>query len=115
MITGENGNMLVYYSLGNFINATAETGKGIANRMVGAMAQITVTIDKDGKAYISDYGVLPLVSHVRTGAGQITTYKLADYTQQLAGENEICVSDPDFSLAYCQNLCRQVFGTLYSE
>lgn len=114
MITGENGNMLVYYSLGNFINATAETGKGIANRMVGAMAQITVTIDKDGKAYISDYGVLPLVSHVRTGAGQITTYKLADYTQQLAGENEICASDPDFSLAYCQNLCRQVFGTLYS-
>ncbi len=114
MITGENRNMLVYYSLGNFINATAETGKGIANRMVGAMAQVTVAMDKDGKAYISDYGVLPLVSHVRTGAGQITTYKLVDYTQQLAGENEICASDPDFSLAYCQNLCRQVFGALYS-
>ena len=114
MITGDNGNMLVYYSLGNFINATAETGKGLANRMVGAMAQVTISMDAQGKAYILDYGVLPLVTHVRTGAGQITTYKLSDYTQNLAEENEICSSDPDFSLAYCQDLCRQVFGELYN-
>ncbi|MCI8611864.1 MAG: CapA family protein [Clostridiales bacterium] len=114
MITGDKGNMLVYYSLGNFINSTAETGKGIANRMVGAMAQITITMDDQGKAYISNYGVLPLVTHVRTGSGQITTYKLSDYTQTLAEENEICSSDPDFSLVYCQNLCRQVFGELYN-
>lgn len=114
MVTGDRGNMLVYYSLGNFINATAETGKGIANRVVGAMAQITVSMDDQGEAYISDYGVLPLVTHVRTGAGQITTYKLSDYTQILAEENEICTSDPDFSLGYCKNLCRQVFGDLYT-
>ena len=114
MITGEEGDMLVYYSLGNFINATAETGSGIANRVVGAMAQVTVAMDAQGTAYVSDYGVLPLVTHVRTGPGQITTYKLSDYTQALAEENEICESDPSFSLEYCQNLCRQVFGDLYS-
>ena len=114
MITGEKRDMLVYYSLGNFINATAETGSGIANRVVGAMAQVTVTMDAQGTAYISDYGVLPLVTHVRTGPGQITTYKLSDYTQALAEENEIRESDPNFSLEYCQNLCRQVFGDLYS-
>ena len=73
MITGEEGDMLVYYSLGNFINATAETGSGIANRVVGAMAQVTVAMDAQGTAYVSDYGVLPLVTHVRTGPGQITT------------------------------------------
>ena len=87
---------------------------GTANRMVGAMAQVTISMDAQGKAYILDYGVLPLVTHVRTGAGQITTYKLSDYTQNLAEENEICSSDPDFSLAYCQDLCRQVFGELYN-
>lgn len=114
MITGEQGDMLVYYSLGNFINATAETGSGIANRVVGAMAQVTVTMDAQRTAYISDYGVLPLVTHVRTGPGQITTYKLSDYTQALAKENKIRESDPNFSLEYCQNLCRQVFGDLYS-
>lgn len=114
MITGEKGDMLVYYSLGNFINATAETGSGIANRVVGAMAQVTVTMDAQGTAHISDYSVLPLVTHVRTGPGQITTYKLSDYTQTLAEENEIRESDPSFSLEYCQNLCRQVFGDLYS-
>lgn len=113
-ITGDKGSMLVYYSLGNFINATAETGKGIANRMVGAMAQITISMDDKGEVHISDYGVLPLVTHVRTGAGGITTYKLSDYTQTLAEENEIRGSDPDFSLEYCKNLCRQVFGDLYS-
>ena len=42
----KNGHsMLVYYSIGNFINSTAETGSGIADRMLGAMA--TVTIEKD--------------------------------------------------------------------
>ena len=78
------------------------------------MAQVTVTMDEQGTAHISDYGVLPLVTHVRTGPGQITTYKLSDYTQTLAEENEIRESDPSFSLEYCQNLCRQVFGDLYS-
>lgn len=112
IITGEKGDMLVYYSLGNFVNATAETGSGIANRMVGAMAQITVTMDDQGSAYISDYGVLPLITHIQTGPGQITTYKLSDYTQAMAEENEICKSDPSFSLKYCQDLCRKVFDDL---
>ena len=35
--------MLVYYSLGNFVNWTSGTGEGVANRMVGGMAEVTLT------------------------------------------------------------------------
>ena len=42
-VQDDNGNeMLVYYSLGNFVNWTSSSGKGIANRMVGGMAEVTI-------------------------------------------------------------------------
>lgn len=113
-IQGEDGkDTLVYYSLGNFINATSGTGQGKAARMVGAMAQITITRAQDGGAYISEYGVEPLVTHNVTGTGQITTYRLRDYTEELAQANEMRRQDASFSLSYCQSLCREVFGELY--
>lgn len=113
----KNGHsMLVYYSIGNFINSTAETGSGIADRMLGAMATVTIEKDESGGAVkISDYGVIPLVTHVKTGQAQITTYKLSDYTQEMAAQNEIVASDPAFSLEYCKNICRNVFKNLYNE
>ena len=44
--------MLVYYSLGNFVNWTSSSGDGIANRMLGGMAEITVVFDEAGKGFI---------------------------------------------------------------
>ena len=107
----ENGehSMLVYYSIGNFINATAETGAGIANRMVGGIANVTIDKAEDGSVEITDYGVTPIVTHVLTGSGRITTYLLSEYTEELAGENEIIASDPAFSLSYCKELADRVF------
>ena len=60
--------MLVYYSLGNFVNWTSSSGDGIANRMVGGMAEITVGLDEAGKGFIVDYGVNALVTQVEPGA-----------------------------------------------
>lgn len=34
---------LVYYSLGNYVNWTSSSGDGIANRMVGGMAEVTTS------------------------------------------------------------------------
>ena len=59
--------MLVYYSLGNFVNWTSSSGDGIANRMVGGMAEITVGFDEAGKGFIVDYGVNALVTQVEPG------------------------------------------------
>lgn len=112
----ENGHeMLVYYSLGNFVNWTSGTGEGVANRMVGGMAEVTITMNDAGEAEITDYGARPLISHVTDGSGGVTTYFLEDYTQELEAENEITLQDPDFSLEYCINLCDSVWGNLWRK
>lgn len=106
--------MLVYYSLGNFVNWTSGTGTGTANRMVGGMAEVTIAKNDDGEAEITDYGVSPVVSHVTSGSGGVTAYFLTEYTEELSEENEIRAQDPEFSLEYCVNLCNSVWGNLWN-
>lgn len=114
LVSDGNGNeMLVYYSLGNFVNWTSGTGEGVANRMVGGMAEVTICKNEDGEAYISSYGIEPLVCHLSEGTNGVTTYLLSDYSQQLAAENLIIMQDSEFSLEYCENLCDEVWGELF--
>lgn len=110
-IEGVNGNKtLCYYSLGNFVS-----NQDKAPRMVGAMADVTIENNEAGEVYIKEYGVTPLVTHKLFGKQAITTYKLSDYTQELASRNGIMKNDGVFSLQYCKDLCKQVFGELYKE
>lgn len=107
--------MLVYYSIGNFINSTADSGRGIGARVVGAMAEVEIVRDENGEVVIGDYGVTPLVTQIEAGPGNITTYKLEDYSQELADSNQMSYKDPGFSYEFCKELCREVFGDLYIE
>lgn len=110
-IEGANGNKtLCYWSLGNFISAQDE-----GPRMVGAMADVTIENNENGEVFIKEYGVIPLVTQKLFGSGLTTTYKLSDYTDELAGQNKIKVECPQFSVEYCKELCRKVFGDLYKE
>lgn len=104
---------LTYYSLGNFVNWTSGTGEGVANRMVGGMARVTIGLDEAGEAVITSYGVEPLVCHVEQGYGGVTVYPLDAYTEELAGRNEIVDQDSQFSLSYCRKLAEEVFGSLW--
>lgn len=109
-VTADDGRTVpVYYSLGNFINWTSGTGKGVANRMVGAMAVIALAKDEDGKVTVADHGVKPVVSHVRSETNGATVYFLDDYTQAKSFLNEIRKRDPDFSYKYCEELCGRIF------
>jgi len=105
--------MLVYYSLGNFVNWTSGTGEGVTNRMVGGMAEVTITKNDHGEVEIADYGVKPMISHVASGPEGVTTYFLEDYPEELAEENEIVSQDPEFSREYCVNLCDSIWGDLW--
>ena len=107
--------MLVYYSLGNFVNWTSGSGEGIANRMVGGMSEVTLGMDENGEVFIMDYGVEPVVCHLTEGTNGVTVYSLEDYSTALAGQNEIVKQDADFSYAYCVNLCDQVWGDLWRK
>lgn len=114
-IEGIKGNKtLCYYSIGNFINATSGTGKGTADRMLGAMADVMIQKEEDQVSIVS-YEVNPLISHLVEGKGLMTTYFIEDYTEELSNANEIKKQDASFSLDYCKELCRQVFGELYHE
>lgn len=105
---GEANEMLVYYSLGNFVSWTSCTGAGISDRMLGGMSEVTLE-KKDGEVRIAEYGVTPLVTHLEKGFGGVTVYKLEDYTQELAEKNEILKQDEAFSIEYCKNLCEEVW------
>ena len=115
-ITTDGGKIVpVYYSIGNFINWTSGSGRGVANRMVGAMATVTLSRDKEGKAFVKEYGVRPVVSHVESRINGSTVYFLDDYTQAKAFLNEIRKRDPQFSLKYCEDLCEGIFAGYITE
>jgi len=100
MITTENNNTaLVYYSLGNFISNQHELP-----RMLGGMAKIKLIKEND-EVKIESYDLIPLVTHFE--GGYFTTYKLEDYTEELAskhGINQYC----EFSLAKVKELYEQI-------
>ena len=109
--TGKNGNeMLCYYSVGNFISS--QTG---ADSMLGIMSQTTLHKNADGSVSIKEYGLEPLVTHRRSGAGNFTTYRLSDYTQDLVSQNSILNYDGRFSISYLEDLCEREFGDLYKK
>lgn len=105
----DGNDMLVYYSLGNFVNWTSDSGAGISDRMVGGLAEVTLTRGEDGTVKISDYGVKPLVSHVESGYQGVTVYPLREYTDELAECNEIRSQDAAFSRDYCNTLCQEIW------
>lgn len=108
-ITAADGSQtLCYYSLGNFISTQQS-----ANTMLGAMAKVTITNDETGKVFISDYGIEPLVTHTVYGTAKMTTYKLSQYTDELAYQNAVRNYDSAFTVSYLANTCKNVFGDLY--
>lgn len=82
----DQGNeMLVYYSLGNFIS-TQEDPKCL----LGGMADITISRDLQTKELsITDSQLVPLVTHYNHEEKEYSVYKLEDYTEALAAEHSI--------------------------
>ena len=105
-----NHEMLVYYSLGNFVNWTSGVGKDIGRRMVGGMAKITLTKSEDQKVIIDSYDIEPLVCHLQEKYGGVIVYPLDKYSEELAKDNLINRQCSDFSYDYILSLCDEVWG-----
>ncbi len=118
---GENGprevssdRMLVYYSLGNFVNWTEEEGEKILKRMLGGMSEVLLGRDDEGNVIIKDFDITPVVCHVKTGKNAVTVYALSDYNEELAAENEVYVrAGKKLTIDYCTNLLDEVWGNLW--
>lgn len=114
LVDEASGNeMLVYYSLGNFVNWTASSGDGIANRMVGGMAEVMIGQDENGEGYVLDYAVTAVVCHLEDEINGVTVYPLSEYTEELAKKNAIIAQDNNFSKEYCTSLCNIVWGDMW--
>ncbi len=106
-----NGDMPVFYSLGNFVNWTSGKGSGVANRMVGGMADITISRKADGEVSVDSFAVRNYVCHVGSGDENVTVYPLEQYTPELAAQNEIKKQDSSFSREYCDSLIQIIYGS----
>ena len=106
---------LCYYSLGNYVNWTSGTGEGVANRMVGGLANVTIMKESDGSVDIVEYGITPLICHVTNESHGIRVLPITEYSEELAGENAIINQDSEFSYEYCKQLCEEVWGADYTE
>ncbi|MCR4656231.1 MAG: CapA family protein [Lachnospiraceae bacterium] len=104
-----NGDMPVFYSLGNFVNWTQTSKAGIARRMVGGMARLEISRKENDEVSIDECEVIDLVCHLQHGFGKVTVYPLSDYTKELASQNEVLWQDPGFSVEYCEKLCDEVY------
>ncbi len=105
-----NGDMLVYYSLGNFVSWTSSTGRGVTNRMVGGMAQVTIKRMENKEVSVTNHSVLPVVCHLQQGPKGVRVYSLKEYTDAMGKANEIIAQDPSFSRQQCIDLCNKVWG-----
>lgn len=109
-ITGSSGNStLVFYSLGNFVS-----NQDMNITMLGAMAKVTIS-NEGGTARIKDYEAVPLVTHMLFGRGLITTYKLSDYTPELAAENKIHLYQSGLTVDWLKETSRSILGGAYKE
>ena len=77
--------MLVYYSLGNFISTQKEP-----QCMLGGMADITITKDpRSQELTIAQADLVPLVTHYNHEKEAYAVYPLEEYTEELAAEHGI--------------------------
>lgn len=94
----------VFWSLGNFTSTSPRK-----DTMVGAMAQVSLRFD--GGCGVTSCTLTPLVTHRADGTA-FTTYRLRDYTEELAAANQVRLVSgcADFSLPWCVDFCAERLG-----
>ena len=105
-LVGDDGRLVpVYWSLGNFVSTMINE-----DSMIGGLAHVAVTFSGENMS-VTSAGLTPLVTHKIYGPG-ITTYKLADYTEELASANAIRNDSGNggFSRQWCVDFCANRLG-----
>lgn len=108
-LTREDGHqMLIYYSLGNFISTQKELPS-----LLGAMAKIDIARDiNTHEIHISSQGFTPLITHYDHEKKQYAVYKLSEYTEELEKNHSAADENPlEFSISYYE----QLFGEIQKK
>lgn len=110
-LTDDSGHqMLVYYSLGNFISTQKDPVC-----LLGGMADITIVRDPISDALsIRNADLVPLVTHYNHDQNIYTVYKLSDYTDKLAASHGVhAESTEPFTLETLQEQYKKVLTQDY--
>lgn len=106
VLEGPDGRRVpVFWSTGNFVS-----GQDRKDAMIGGIARVTFVPDARGLRAAS-CRLTPIVTN-KAGSSSLSTYRLADYTEELAAGNGIrrdggCA---DFSLQWCKDFCAERLG-----
>ena len=107
--------MYVFYSLGNFINATRSRGKNVFWRFLGGMAHVIIGRNKYNKVVVKDIKFIPLITHIFENK-KITTYKVKDYNKTMAENNFVGKKfDVTFSYDNMINIFKTVINSQYLD
>lgn len=107
--------MLVYYSLGNYVTGTRAARSGVYEQAIGGLAKVELTKNSKGEVVISKYGVEPLIANIgSSGYGKIYTAPLSEYTEEERKSTILAGNDPTFTIANCEATCEKVWGDLYN-
>jgi poly-gamma-glutamate synthesis protein (capsule biosynthesis protein) len=102
----DGGDMLVYFSLGNFLSAQNE-----APRMLGGMMRISIKREKESKKIIiSSAELIPLVTHYESGGKNFKVYLLQNYNDVLMLLHSLYGKARNLSLSYFNDLTKNIFG-----
>lgn len=105
LVREDGHEMLVYYSLGNFISCQNEL-----SALLGGMADITIKRDKEtGEIYVDSAEMIPLMTHYNHDTQTYAVYKMEDYTEELMLTHSAYLENPGtFSMDYYNNLYQSV-------
>ena len=103
--------MYIFYSLGNFINATAKRRKkNVFWRFLGGMAHVIIGRDKNMKVIVKDIKFIPLITHVFENR-KFTTFKVKDYNKTMADNNFVKnIFDETYSYENMMNVFKEVIN-----
>ena len=92
---------LVFWSLGHLVSDSK-----LPYSFIGALANITISKGKKGKAFISDYNLIPIINHKDKKAYSV--YKLSKYSQELGKE-----ISKDFSMEEVKNKSKKLMEAFF--
>jgi len=81
--------MYIFYSIGNFINATSQRGKDIFLRFLGGMAHVIIGRNKNNKVVVKEIKFIPLITHIFEKYKKTSTFKVKDYNKTMAEKNYV--------------------------
>lgn len=100
----ENGNeMLVYYSLGNFVSRQLE-----ARNLLGGIADVKLKFNGE-RVYIHDYSFVPIVTHYDQSFTKFAVYRLKEYNNDLAVQHGVASKDGAVSVERWRKMVEETF------